>query len=61
MSSELAYAQLAAATWEKAIRETTEDGLLFEDAYVKVERRDGQVIMTGQPFKSIFIYEGDQK
>jgi hypothetical protein len=45
-----------AATVETALQ-AQQDGLIYEDDYVTVERRDGQVYMTGKPFKSVLIYD----
>jgi hypothetical protein len=41
---------------ERAIRLHPHDGLIYEDVYVKVERKDGKVFMSGQPIREPFIY-----
>jgi hypothetical protein len=41
---------------EEAIRASSQDGLIYEDSYVIVTREQGEVVMTGKPIRSPFIY-----
>lgn len=38
---------------------STEDGLIFEDHIVKVERKDGVVVWSGKPVAFPIIYKED--
>ena len=42
---------------EDAIKSTSHEGVVYEDRYVIVERKDGQVVTTGKPLRVPFIYE----
>ena len=37
------------------------DGLVYEDSYVTVERKNNQLIQTGKPIRSPFIYMEEEK
>ena len=41
---------------EEAIRASSQDGLVYEDSYVRVTRENGAIVMTGQPLRVPFIY-----
>jgi hypothetical protein len=57
IGTEIAMAHCMAI--ERALKSTAADGPVYEDDLVMVERLNGQVVMTGKPFKSVFIY-GDE-
>jgi hypothetical protein len=33
------------------------DGVIYEDEYVIIERKNGRVTMTGKPLRPVFIHE----
>lgn len=41
---------------EEAIRDSSQDGLIYEDCYVRVWREDGKVMMCGLPIRVPFQY-----
>ena len=34
------------------------DGLIYEDEQIRVDKKDGKVLLTGKPIKNPFIYDG---
>jgi hypothetical protein len=43
---------------EKAIKESTEDGLVYEDGWVRVTRENGKILMHGKPFRIPIQFSG---
>lgn len=57
MSYAIDAARAAVADMEKAIESHPDDGLVYEDSYVVVERVDGKIVMTGKPMRFPFCFE----